>query len=329
MSTLLETQPDVSRGVRADLSAKVFYIALGGMIVLCFAPALFGFKTFIYRDFGIFGYPLAYHVRESFWQGELPLWNPYSNCGLPFLAQWNTLVLYPLSLIYVLLPLPWSLNFFCLLHLFIAGAGMYRLARQWSGSELGAAIAGAAFAFNGLTLDALIGHQRTGVPQALRCLATGGTWYATLRPPAGRALRAPTDQPRQRTVAPQSKPQAPSGPLDLDHEEVGLRRTAVRAGPVVGDVVPAGARRDPVVRPPECLVVFESALHTLKQSVPAHRIVPRLIGGSRGAPVYSAGTVSKSGFSRTPQSGQHQSSGTFAQLVPGGKPSCGSPSASV
>jgi sigma-54 dependent transcriptional regulator, acetoin dehydrogenase operon transcriptional activator AcoR len=68
----------------------------------------------------------------------------------------------------------------------------------------------------GLTLDSLIGRQRTGMPQALRCLATGGTWYATLRPPAGRALRPATDRPRQQAVVQQVKAEAPSGPLDLD-----------------------------------------------------------------------------------------------------------------
>ena len=56
--------------------------------------------------------------RESFWRGEMPLWNPYNNCGLPFLAQWNTLALYPGSLFYLLLPLSWALGVFCLLHLF-------------------------------------------------------------------------------------------------------------------------------------------------------------------------------------------------------------------
>src|SRR4051812_31156684 len=68
----------------------------------------------------------------------------------------------------------------------------------------------------GLTLDALISRQRTGMPQALRCLATGGTWYATLRAPAGRAMRSASERPRQQAVALPAKPDAPSGPLDLD-----------------------------------------------------------------------------------------------------------------
>ena len=156
MSTAVSNPPSETRSVRAGIGTPQFALLLGVFLLLCFPEVLAGLKTFVYRDFGLFGYPLAYHWRESFWAGELPLWNPYSNCGLPFLAQWNTMVLYPLSLIYVLLPLPWSLNFFCLFHLFLAGLGMYVLARNWTGSPLGAAIAGTAFAFNGLSLCALM-----------------------------------------------------------------------------------------------------------------------------------------------------------------------------
>jgi hypothetical protein len=113
-------------------------------------------RTFFFRDFGYFGYPLAYYYRESLWRGELPLWNPLNNCGLPFLAQWNTLVLYPGSIFYLLLPLSWSLGWFCLGHLLLAGVGMYWLALRWTGNRLAAAAAGLAFAFNGLSLNCLM-----------------------------------------------------------------------------------------------------------------------------------------------------------------------------
>lgn len=132
-----------------------FSIFLGLLIVVAFPDVVFGGRTFFYRDFGIFGYPLAFHHRESFWHGEIPLWNPLNNCGLPFLAQWNTMVLYPLSLFYVLLPLSWSLGLFCLIHLFLAGLGMYFLAHQWTENRLAACVAGLAFAFNGLALSCL------------------------------------------------------------------------------------------------------------------------------------------------------------------------------
>src|SRR5262245_16629917 len=113
-------------------------------------------ETFVVRDFGFFAYPLAHFQREAFWRGEVPLWNPYNNCGVPFLAQWNTMPLYPPALIYLLLPLSWSLSFFCLLHLFWAGLGLYCLAHRWTGNRLAAAVAGLVFAFNGFSLNLLM-----------------------------------------------------------------------------------------------------------------------------------------------------------------------------
>ena len=143
---------------RADawLTPWRFAALLALLIAACFPNVISGLETFYYRDFGVFGYPLAVFHKEAFWRGEIPLWNPYNDCGLPFLAQWNTLTLYPLSLIYLLLPLPWSLDIFCLAHLFLAGMGMYFLAHRWTGSRLAAALGGVAFAYNGLTWHSLM-----------------------------------------------------------------------------------------------------------------------------------------------------------------------------
>ncbi len=133
-----------------------FALLLAALVFIPFWNVLLGFDTFVVRDFGLFSYPVAAFHRECFWRGEWPLWNPYNCCGLPFLAQFNTLALYPLSLIYLLAPLAWSLSAFCLFHLFLAGLGMYFLARRWTGSQAGGALAGVVFAFNGLTLNFLM-----------------------------------------------------------------------------------------------------------------------------------------------------------------------------
>ena len=136
---------------------------LAALVFAAFWNVLLGLDTFAVRDFGIFSYPVAFFQRQCFWKGELPWWNPLNCCGLPFLAQFNTLALYPLSLIYLLLPLTWSLPFFCLLHLFLGGMGMYFLAARWTGSRAGGALAGVVFAFNGLALNFLMwpGHIAT------------------------------------------------------------------------------------------------------------------------------------------------------------------------
>lgn len=133
-----------------------FALALALLLCAVFPEVLLGTQAFTFRDFGVFGYPNASYHRECFWRGEIPLWNPLNNCGIPFLAQWNTQTLYPLSLVYLLLPLPWSLNLFCLLHIFLAGMGMFFLASRWTGCQVAAAAAGLAFAFGGLTLTTLI-----------------------------------------------------------------------------------------------------------------------------------------------------------------------------
>ncbi len=133
-----------------------FALLLGILIVATFPKVIRGLQSFIVRDFGFFAYPLAHFQKECFWRGELPLWNPYNNCGVPFLAQWNTMCLYPPALIYLLAPLSWSLSFFSLAHLFFAGLGMYFLAHRWSASRMAAAFAGLVFAFNGLSLNMLM-----------------------------------------------------------------------------------------------------------------------------------------------------------------------------
>jgi hypothetical protein len=153
----VECKPDAGvQGLDEWLTPGRFAVVLALLICATFPDVLILGRTFIARDFGMFGYPMAYFHRESFWHGQLPLWNPYSHCGIPFLAQWNTLTLYPPSLIYLLLPLNWSLSFFCLVHLFWGGLGMYFLAWRWTDHRLAAGLAGIAFSFNGLFLNAMM-----------------------------------------------------------------------------------------------------------------------------------------------------------------------------
>ncbi|MGB0578631.1 MAG: hypothetical protein ACPGVU_02915 [Limisphaerales bacterium] len=140
--------PWTPRAFGSWFAAVVFIASFGGVTL--------GLGTFALGDFDVFGYPLAHHHRESFLSGEVPLWNPLNNFGLPFLAQWNTMVLYPGSLLYIFLPLSWSVGLFCVLHLYLGGLGMYWLTRNWTGSEFGAAVAAIAYSFGGLSQTALM-----------------------------------------------------------------------------------------------------------------------------------------------------------------------------
>jgi hypothetical protein len=120
--------------------------------VVAFPGIWMGTETFFRSDYGVMAYPAAHYLRESLRAGELPLWNPLSNCGAPFLAQWGTMCLYPGSLFFVGLPMPWALGVFCLLHLWLGGLGARALAERWTGNRFAAAVAGTAFAINGASL---------------------------------------------------------------------------------------------------------------------------------------------------------------------------------
>jgi hypothetical protein len=141
--------------VNESITPRRVALGLGLLMFLAYLGPTVGLTTFFYRDFGVLAYPTAVYHHEMFWRGELPLWNPYSNCGVPFLAQWGTMTLYPFSLFYLLLPLPWSLNFFCLAHLWFGALGVFYLARRWTKSSPGSALASVVFLFNGITLSTL------------------------------------------------------------------------------------------------------------------------------------------------------------------------------
>src|SRR3954462_13722026 len=138
------------------LTPRRFGVILLGALVGAFPKVMLGFGTFFYRDYGVLGYPFIFYSHESFWRGELPLWNPLSNCGAPFLAQWGTMTLYPFSAIYLVFPLPCSLTYFCSGHVLLGGLGVYFLAHRWTRSRLRAAIAGTAFVFNGVMFSCLL-----------------------------------------------------------------------------------------------------------------------------------------------------------------------------
>jgi len=152
----MDPQPSTRRQLAPWLKPGRFTIIIVTLIFAAFPKVLLGLESFYYRDYGVLGYPFVYYHHAAFWRGELPLWNPLSNCGAPFLAQWGTMTLYPFSLFYLIFPLPWSLTWFCFGHLILGSLGVYYLAFRWSESRLGAGLAGVAFIFNGITFSCLL-----------------------------------------------------------------------------------------------------------------------------------------------------------------------------
>lgn len=85
-------------------------------------------------------------------QGHLPLWNPYIYGGLPFLGDFQSALLYPPNLIFLILPLGLALNWSFGLHLFILALGMYLWAVLKGLRPVAAFVAGVAGMFSGTVL---------------------------------------------------------------------------------------------------------------------------------------------------------------------------------
>jgi hypothetical protein len=133
---------------------KSFYIGPLGLLVLTLAmffdmlflpgdAVLSNIKTDLasqfvhWRGFG-FGEML---------RGNLPLWNPHIYGGAPFLAGFQSALLYPLNILYLVLPLAKAINWGIALHAFLGGLFFYLWTLKRGLHPLACFLAGAEFIF--------------------------------------------------------------------------------------------------------------------------------------------------------------------------------------
>ncbi|MBI2962860.1 MAG: YfhO family protein [Deltaproteobacteria bacterium] len=110
--------------------------------MLYFAPGLFSAQVPVFRDLLVLVIPLRSHALAAVRGGELPLWNPDLFLGAPFLANYQSAVLYPPSVLLYLLPFPQALSIFLAFHLLLAGSGMTLYLRAAHGLQAPAALLG-------------------------------------------------------------------------------------------------------------------------------------------------------------------------------------------
>jgi len=87
---------------------------------------------------------------------QLPLWNPYILAGQPFLAAGQHSALYPLSLVFYVLPLVRAYGWFTVLQLLLAGVFMYVYARTIRLERVGSLVASIAFVFSGFMIVSVV-----------------------------------------------------------------------------------------------------------------------------------------------------------------------------
>ncbi len=129
---------------RNNLALVVLVLAL----LVIFNRLLFG-EVFFWGLPSLQFYPWREYAFDLIRNGHLPFWNPYNGAGAPLLANYQSALLYPLNWFGFFLPLAWSMSVTAVLHLFIAGWGMWMFTGRLGLPELGRGISALAFALTG------------------------------------------------------------------------------------------------------------------------------------------------------------------------------------
>jgi hypothetical protein len=85
-------------------------------------------------DLLLYFYPLRDYASAAIRQGYLPLWNPFTFMGAPFLANSQVGFFYPFNVLTAWVPVGQAVAWNIVLHLLVAAGGMYLLA--WRGLRL-------------------------------------------------------------------------------------------------------------------------------------------------------------------------------------------------
>lgn len=131
----------------------IVVVGTGILLAWLFAPALNGRSGFAFRDAAHYYRPLFEYIGQEWRAGRPPLWNPYENIGVPLAAENTSSLFYPGKLLFAL-PLDDSRLYhgYIVLHVGLAAAGGYALARHLGAGFLGAGLGAVSYACGGSVL---------------------------------------------------------------------------------------------------------------------------------------------------------------------------------
>ncbi|HYF02065.1 MAG TPA: YfhO family protein [Patescibacteria group bacterium] len=149
--TSSKKNPSPSLNIPAILPSWFVLILFATITLLFFREQIFG-GMFFWEDFTERAFPLRVFAANHISSFEVPYWNPYTFCGMPFFADPETGIFYPLNLIYDLFFSPksniLSFHLLVIIHFFIAQVALYILCRHFKISQYGSIIAAVSFAFS-------------------------------------------------------------------------------------------------------------------------------------------------------------------------------------
>jgi len=175
------------RGVAPDLGVVLAAVVA---VALMF-PGIVLERENLWGDFVTWYYPSHEYAASRLRQGDMPLWNPYSDGGMPFVGEADHGTFYPLSwLLHTVAPdrarLFHALELFALLHAVLAILTLYAFLRVLGCSRPAALAGGLAYGLSG-SFSARAAQVSLVCAQAWVPAALGG-FFLALRRDSVRAL---------------------------------------------------------------------------------------------------------------------------------------------
>ena len=129
-------------------------ILIGTAWLWLFWPMMTGQTVCGFRDSAYLYYPLFQWIDAQWAAGEIPLWNPYCNYGMPVVGDGSSSVFYPGKLVFFcrFLSYPSRYGIYLAMHIPLAAAGTYWLAKTLRATKPGATLAACGYAFGGAVL---------------------------------------------------------------------------------------------------------------------------------------------------------------------------------
>lgn len=124
-------------------------------------------EVLYYGDIMLYFHPVLAFEHRWLSQGILPLWNPHTLFGQPFVGNPQEWLLYPSTLLVAWLGAEWAISWGAVIHLWLAGLGTYAFALRRQYSLRTAIAAGTLWMLCGAVI---LRSQHVGILQAL-------AWY--------------------------------------------------------------------------------------------------------------------------------------------------------
>lgn len=135
-------------------------------ILVAIFTLIFFWKVLLFPSHALYSPSSDLNTQHFFWMsllhdafqgfGELPLWNPYTFSGKPFLADHFSKMFYPLNVPFLLISPESYYSIFYIIHFFLGAIFLYLFARQIGLSDFSSFIAALVYQFSARTAATLV-----------------------------------------------------------------------------------------------------------------------------------------------------------------------------